>query len=57
MAVNGDRQGSAQRTHGGWLNCADTLAKTVAGEELNIIQVGDRVLAEAVVGPKRYLGR
>jgi hypothetical protein len=57
MAVDGYRQGRAQRTHGGGLNCADALAKTVAGEELNIVQVGDRVLAESVVTPERYLGR
>jgi len=57
MAVDGYRESSAQRTHGGWLNCADALAKTVAGEELDIIQVGHRVLAEAVVRPQRYLGR
>jgi hypothetical protein len=40
-AVHGQRQGSAQRRHGGGLSSSDASTETIAGEKLDIVEVRD----------------
>ena len=55
-AVHGRRQGGAQRGHGGGPGSSDSPAEAHPGQKLDIVEVGDRRVSDAVVTTERYFG-